>query len=59
MYKTSLRNFVIVAKKKKAIQRHPIIVTGVDYGYIMDEIELCKKIEFERNVSVNIDEESH
>ena len=44
---------------KKAIQRHPIIVTDDDYDYIMDEVECCEKIEFERNVSVNSDEESH
>ena len=36
-----------------------MIVTDTDYGYNMDEIERREKIEFERNVSVNSDEESH
>ena len=43
---------------KKVIQRHPIIVTDTDYDYIM-KIERSEKNEFERNVSVNSDEESH
>ena len=42
---------------KKAIQRHPIIMTDADYDYILDEIERREKIEFERNVSFNSDEE--
>ena len=46
-------------KQKKAIQRNPIIVTDADYDYIMNEIECRGKIEFERNVIVNGDEESH
>ena len=41
------------------MQRHPIILTDSDYDYIMDGIERREKIEFERNVSVNSDEESH
>ena len=41
---------------KKAIQRHPIIITDADYDYFLDEIECREKIEFERNVSVNSDE---
>ena len=42
---------------KKSIQRHPICMTDADYDYILDEIELREKNEFERNVSVNSDEE--
>ena len=42
---------------KKAIQRHPIIMADADYDYILDEIEHCVKFEFEKNVSVNSDEE--
>ena len=34
-------------------------MTDADYDYIMDEIECREKIEFERNVSVDSDEESH
>ena len=47
------------SKAKKSIQRHPIIMTDADYDYIMDEIERREKIEFERNASVNSDEELH
>ena len=43
---------------KKSIQRHSIISTDSDYGYILDEIERGKENEFESNVSVNSDEES-
>ena len=32
-------------------------MTDADYDYILDEIEHREKIEFERNVSVNSDEE--
>ena len=32
-------------------------MTDTDYDYILDEIERREKIEFERNVSVNSDEE--
>ena len=32
-------------------------MTDADYDYILDEIERCEKNEFERNVSVNSDEE--
>ena len=42
--------------KKKAIQRHPIIMTDADYGCILDEIERREKVEFERNLSVNSDD---
>ena len=56
MSKTSLIIFV-TGFKKKAIQRHPIFMTDVDYDYILDEIELHDKIEFERNVIGNSDEE--
>ena len=34
-------------------------MTDADYDYILDEIERREKIEFERNVSVNSDDESH
>ena len=44
-------------KGKKAIQRHPIIMTDADYNYILDEIERREIIDFERNVSVNNDDE--
>ena len=42
---------------KTAIQRNPIIMTDADYDYILDEIECLEKNEFERNVSVNSDDE--
>ena len=42
---------------KKSTQRHPIIMTDANYDYILDEIERREEIEFERNVSVNSDEE--
>ena len=42
---------------KKSVQRHPIIITDSDYDYILDEIERREKIEFERNMSGNSDEE--
>ena len=32
-------------------------MTDADYYYIQDEIECREKIDFEQNVSVNIDEE--
>ena len=32
-------------------------MTDADYDYTLDEIECCEKIEIERNVSVNSDEE--
>ena len=31
-------------------------MTDADYDYILDEVECREKNEFERNVSVNIDE---
>ena len=51
--------FCIRNEAKKEIQRHPIIVTDADYDYILDGIERNEKMKFERNVSVNSDEESH
>ena len=57
MYKTFLSIFVAGTKKKKAIQRHPIIMTDADHDYILYEIERSWKIDFESNVSVNSDEE--
>ena len=42
---------------KKSIQRHPIFLMDADYDYILDEIEHQDKIEFERIVSDNSDEE--
>ena len=44
-------------KAKKAIQIYPICMTDADYDYILDVIERRYKIESERNVSDNIDEE--
>ena len=32
-------------------------MTDIGYDYILDEIECCEKIEFERNVSGNSDKE--
>ena len=32
-------------------------MTDADYDYILDEIECHEKIDFERNVSVNSDDE--
>ena len=46
MYNTSLRNFIAGTKQKKAIQRHPIIMTDADYNYILDEIERREKLSF-------------
>ena len=34
-------------------------MTDADYDYILDEIERCEKTDFERNASVNSDDESH
>ena len=42
---------------KKSIQRHTICMIDYNYDYILDEIENQDKIEFERNVSGNSDEE--
>ena len=47
------------SEAKKSIQRHTIITTDVDYDYILNGIERCEKIEFEKNVSVNNYDESH
>ena len=41
----------------KSIQRHRICLKDADYDYILDEIELQNKIEFESNVTGNSDEE--
>ena len=30
---------MVGTKQKKAIQRHPIIMTDADYDYILDEIK--------------------
>ena len=42
---------------KKAIKRHPIITTDADYDYILDEIERPEKVDSERNVIVNSNDE--
>ena len=34
-------------------------MTDADYDYILDEIELREKFQFERNVTVNSDEEQY
>ena len=51
------RNFCNIIQAKKVIQRHTIFMTDAEYDYILDEIYFLRKIEFERNVSVNSDEE--
>ena len=33
---------------KKSVQRHPICMTGVDYRYILDEIERREKLSLNR-----------
>ena len=57
MFKTFLKLFVTVFRKIKVIQRHPICLTDADYDYILDSIERQDKINLERNVSGNSDEE--
>ena len=42
---------------KKIIQRHHIFMIDYDYDYILNETERWEKIEFERTVICNIDEE--
>ena len=42
---------------KKSIQRYPIYLTDADYDYIWYEINCQYKIEFERTISGNSDEE--
>ena len=56
MFNKSLRLFVTVFRKK-AIQRHPICLTDATYDCILYEIECQEKIELERNVSGNSEEE--
>ena len=51
------KNIFIRIQAKKFIQRHPSIMNDADYDYVLDEIDRCEKIEFERNLSVNSDEE--
>ena len=51
------KNICNSIQAKKSIQRRHISMTDADYDYILDEIEFSGKIEFERNVSVNSDEE--
>ena len=41
------------------MQKYPICLTDADCDYILDEIELQDKIQFERNVSGNGDEEQY
>ena len=33
-----------MVQAKKAIQRHPIIITDADYDYMLDEIEPREKL---------------
>ena len=47
MYKTSLRMFVSGFKKKKAMKRHPIIMTDADYDYIVVKNWFWKECECE------------
>ena len=56
MFNTPLKLFV-TGFKKKYIQRHPIDLTDADYDYILDKIEFREKIEFERILSDNSDNE--
>ena len=56
MFKTPL-TCLYQYSSKKALQRHPICLTDSDYDYILDEIERQDKIEFEKHVSGNSDEE--
>ena len=51
------KNVCNMIQAKKAIQRHPIIITDADYDYFLDEIERREKKEFESNVISNSDEE--
>ena len=44
---------------KKSISRHPICLTDSDYGYILKEIGRRSKIEFERDVEINSDDEEN
>ena len=44
-------------QSKTFMQIHPIIMNDADYDYILYEIERCGFFYFERNVSVNSDEE--
>ena len=41
---------------KKSISRQPICFTDSDYDYILEEIALREKIEFERYVEVYSDD---
>ena len=41
--------------EKKYMKRYPICLMEAYYYYILDEIEPREKIDFKRNVSVNID----
>ena len=43
-------------KGKKSISRQPICLTGSEYDYILEEIGLRDKIEFERDVDVYSDD---
>ena len=51
------KNLCNMIQAKKAMQRHLIYMTDADYDCISDEIERQDKIEFERNLGVNSDEE--
>ena len=46
-----------IIQAKKSIQRHPICLTDADYYYILYQIERLIKIEFERTVSGNSENE--
>ena len=43
-------------KAKQALQRHTIFLTDYYHGYILEEIELRDKIEYERNIRDDGDE---
>ena len=42
------KNVGNIIQPKKAIQRHPICMTGADYDYILDEIDLREKFSLNR-----------
>ena len=45
----------VTGHKQKNISRHPICMTDSDYDYILEDIILQDKIEFEKDVEVYSD----
>ena len=56
MFKTPLEYFV-TGFTQKSISKHPICLTDLDSDYILEKIKRQEKIEVERTISGNIDEE--